>query len=223
MLTVVPGHGAVRRFGEHGFAVRRHQDARHQPERAETLRHGIRLHVAIVVLAGPHITSGPFQRRRHHVVDQPVLVGETAALELLAELGLIHFGEDVLEAAVIGLEDGVLGGEINGIVAHQPVIQAGAREIPDRLIDVVHCQRHAWTLELMHLMLDAGAVLADEADGELALAWYAEVGGAVDVAVGMAPDDDRLGPARNKARHVLADDRLAEDHPAENVADGAVR
>jgi hypothetical protein len=35
-------------------------------------------------------------------------------------------------------------------------------------------------------------------------------------------DDDRLGPARHQARHVLADDRLAEDHAAEDVADGAV-
>jgi hypothetical protein len=39
---------------------------------------------------------------------------------------------------------------------------------------------------------------------------------------GVAADDDRLGPARHQARHVLADDRLAEDHAAQDVADGAV-
>ena len=50
-----------------------------------------------------------------------------------------------------------------------------------------------------------------------------EVGGAVLVAIGVAADDDRLGPARHEPRHVLADDRLAEDHAAEDVADGAVR
>ena len=66
------------------------------------------------------------------------------------------------------------------------------------------------------------AVLADELDGQRALAGEGEVGGAVLVAEGMAADDDRLGPAGNQARHVLADDRLAEDHAAQDVADGAV-
>ncbi len=43
------------------------------------------------------------------------------------------------------------------------------------------------------------------------------------VAIGVAADDDRLRPARHEARHVLADDRLAEDRAAQDVADGAVR
>ena len=60
-------------------------------------------------------------------------------------------------------------------------------------------------------------------DGQRALAGHLEVGGAILVAVGVAADDDRLGPARHQARHVLADDRLAEDDAAEDVADGAVR
>src|ERR1700680_62910 len=40
--------------------------------------------------------------------------------------------------------------------------------------------------------------------------------------VGGAADDDRLGPAGYQPRHVLADDRLAEDDAAQDVADGAV-
>ena len=51
----------------------------------------------------------------------------------------------------------------------------------------------------------------------------AEVGGAVLVAEGVAADDDRLVPAGHEARDVRDDDRLAEDHAAEDVADGAVR
>jgi hypothetical protein len=49
-----------------------------------------------------------------------------------------------------------------------------------------------------------GAVLADELHGQLALAGEAEVGGAVLVAEGVTADDDRLGPARHEARHVVA-------------------
>ena len=74
-------------------------------------------------------------------------------------------------------------------------IQARTREIPDRLVEIEHGERHAAALELVNLMLDAGAVLADEADGELALARHTEVGGAVNIAVGMTADDDGLGPA----------------------------
>ena len=56
-----------------------------------------------------------------------------------------------------------------------------------------------------------------------ALAGEAEVGRAVLVAEGVAADDDGPGPAGDEARDVAADDRLAEDDAAEDVADGAVR
>ena len=71
-------------------------------------------------------------------------------------------------------------------------------------------------------MLDGLAVFADELDRQLALAGEPEIGGAVLVAEGVAADDDGLGPAGHEARHVLADDRLAEDDAAEDVADRAV-
>ena len=71
-------------------------------------------------------------------------------------------------------------------------------------------------------LLDHLAVLADELQRDRALAGEAEVGGAILVGVGVAADDERLGPAGHQPRHVLADDRLAEDHAAQDVADGAV-
>ncbi len=76
--------------------------------------------------------------------------------------------------------------------------------------------------ELEHFVLDHRAAVAGEGHRQLARAGELEVGGAVLVAIGVAADDDRLGPARHQARHVLADDRLAEDGAAEDVADGAV-
>jgi hypothetical protein len=39
----------------------------------------------------------------------------------------------------------------------------------------------------------------------------------------MAPDHDRLRPVGHQARHVLADDWLAKDRAADDVAQGAVR
>ena len=222
VLAVVARHRAVGGFRFHGLAVRRQQHRSHQPERAEALRHDVRLHVAVVVLAGPDIAARPFHRRRHHVVDQPVLVGDLLLVELGLEFGVEHLLEDVLEAAVIDLEDGVLGREIERIAARQRIVHRGAGEIADRVVEIVHRHGDARAREFEHLVLDLLAVGADIAQRELGLGRHPDVGGAILVAIGVAADDDRLGPARHQARHVLADDRLAEDHAAEDVADGAV-
>jgi hypothetical protein len=75
VLAIVPGDGAVRRLGFDGLGVRGQQYRGHHAERAEPLRQGVGLHVAVIVLTGPHEAAVPFQRQRDHVVDQPVLVG----------------------------------------------------------------------------------------------------------------------------------------------------
>jgi hypothetical protein len=61
-----------------------------------------------------------------------------SGVELGLELGVEDFLEDVLEAAVIGLEDGVLGREIDRVLADQAVVQRGAGEVADRVVEVVH-------------------------------------------------------------------------------------
>ncbi len=90
------------------------------------------------------------------------------------------------------------------------------------VVEVVHRHGDAAARRLEHFPLDHLAVLAGELDGDGALAGELEVGGAVLVAVGVAADDDGLRPAGHQARHVLADDGLAEDDAAQDVADGAV-
>ena len=60
MLTVMPRHRAMSGFGLDRPAVRRHQHRGHQPQRAEALRHGVGLHIAVVVLAGPDDTADHF-------------------------------------------------------------------------------------------------------------------------------------------------------------------
>ena len=101
--------GAVGGLGLDRLAICGHQHARHQSQRAKALRDGVRLHIAVVVLAGPHIAALPLQRRGDHVVDQAVFVREPGPVELGLELGVVHLLKDVLEAAVVALEDRVLG------------------------------------------------------------------------------------------------------------------
>src|SRR5690606_38232538 len=82
--------------------------------------------------------------------------------------------------------------------------------------------RDAGARGLVHFVLDRLAVLADELDREPALAGETEVGRPVLVSEGVAADHDGLRPAGHQARHVAADDRLAEDDAAQDIADRAV-
>ncbi len=152
-----------------------------------------------------------------------MLVSDAETRELGLELVLVNLLEDILETSVIDLQDRVLGRKVHRILAHGAVVERGAGEIADRIVQIVHRHRDAGAGELEHLLLDHLAVVAFETDREAALAGRLEVGRPVLVAVGVAADDDRLRPAGHEPRHVPADDRLAEDDPAQNVADGAVR
>mgnify|MGYP007132323313 CR=1 FL=1 len=111
--AVVTGHGAVRRFGLDGLAVRGHEHGGHEAQRTEALGHGVGLHIAIVVLAGPDVTAVPLQGAGHHVVDQAVLVSQAGLGVPVLVFGLEHLGKDVLELAVVGLQNRVLGGQVH--------------------------------------------------------------------------------------------------------------
>ena len=63
VLAVVARDRAVGGLGLDGAAVRRHQHGGHQAKRAKALRYGVRLHVAVVVLARPDVAAGPLRRR----------------------------------------------------------------------------------------------------------------------------------------------------------------
>lgn len=84
-------------------------------------------------------------------------------------------------------------------------------KVPDGLVGVVHREGDSGSLELEDLVLDGlSSVLRNKADLELSCSGDDEVGRLVLVGVGMAADDDGLGPAIHEAGHVLHDDRLTE-------------
>ncbi len=218
------GDGAVGRLGLDRAAVGAHQHTGHQAEGAEPLGDGVRLDVAVVVFAGPHVTALPLQRGGDHVVDQAVFVGQVGGLEFSFELGLVDLGEEVLEAPVVALEDRVLGRHVDREAAVESVAHRGAGELADRLVEVVHRHRDAAAGEVVDVELDRlGAVLGRVGKGQRPLARYHQVARPVLVAEGVAADHDRLGPARHKPRDVGDHDRLAEDDAAEDVADRPVR
>jgi hypothetical protein len=81
------------------------------------------LHVAVVVLGSPHVTALPLERGRDHVIDQSVLVGDTRLGERCSELLVEDLLEEILEAAVVRLQNRVLGGEVDRVLAVQAIAQ----------------------------------------------------------------------------------------------------
>src|SRR6185503_17129078 len=126
------------------------------------------------------------------------------------------------EATVVGLQDRILGREIERPFPAEAVIEAGVREVADRRVEVVHPHGDARAREVEYIEIQLLAVIADPLHGQLAGSRYEEISRAILIAEGMAADHDRIGPAGNQPRYVRNDDRLAEDTATENVADGAV-
>lgn len=130
-------------LGFDGLAIGSHENRRHESQRPESLRHGVGLHITVIVLAGPHVTAMPLERAGHHIVDQPVLVGESLLLITLLVFGFEHLGENVFELAVVGLENRVLRGEVHGVVPQESIVEACACEAANRFIEIVLHLRHA--------------------------------------------------------------------------------
>src|SRR5690606_25369229 len=122
------------------------------------LRHLVRLNVAIVILAGPDELAAPFERACDHVVDQAMLIFYPSFFELSLELAVENFLEYVLETTIISLEDRVLGRQVNGPFAGEAIVQAGAREIADRFIEIVHSHGDACIGEVEYFLLDSLAI-----------------------------------------------------------------
>src|SRR6185436_5973065 len=141
-----------------------------------------------------------------------MLVGQALRLELLLEFLVVNALEGVLERAVVDLEDRVLRRQVDGIVTSERVGEAGAGKTLDRRIEVEHAHRDAAALGLPDFPRDRLATaLRRPADRDGAGAREREILRAVLIAKTVSSDDHGLVPVRDEARHVLADDRLAED------------
>ena len=92
-----------------------------------------------------------------------MFVDDAGVLELLVEaFGLEHFLEQILEAAVIGLEDRVLGRQVDRPFEVQAIVERGAREVADRIVQIVHRHGDARTGEVEHFAVDRLTIFALE-------------------------------------------------------------
>lgn len=127
-----------------------------------------------------------------------MLIPDLLGLESILVLGVIEVLEDVLEAAIILLEDGVLGAHVKGKAFVESELEAGVGEASDALVSVVlSLSNTTAVLELVDLNLLGLTTLGGVDHAKLARAGGNEVLSPILVAKGVAANDDGLLPSWN--------------------------
>jgi hypothetical protein len=152
-----------------------------------------------------------------------VLVPDLQLLKLFFVGAFVDFFKNIFEAAIVLLEDGVFGAQVQGIFASDSILERRVGEFVDGIVGVVHAEHDTGALKLVHFHLGGGrAVTGGEGHVESAGDFGAEVCGAILVTKGVSADDDGLSPSGNAARDVLDDDGFAENDTTTDVADGSI-
>mmetsp|Transcript_3147 Transcript_3147/g.5384 ORF Transcript_3147/g.5384 Transcript_3147/m.5384 type:complete len:396 (+) Transcript_3147:1475-2662(+) len=223
VLPPVAGHSAVRSFCLHDLAIRSDEHRGHQAQGTKALCHCVALHIAIIVLQSPNKFAAALQALCHHVVNQAVLIPDLGLSKLCLVACLVHLGKDLQKPAIICLENGVLGGEVQRPLLGQRVLKARGGKAPDTFVHVVHAHCHTWTVEVVHLIRHRGTAAAGSV-GHLHLAWsgHHKVSCTILITKSMPANHDRISPTRHQARNVGDHNGLSEHGAVEDVTDGAI-
>ena len=103
-----------------------------------TLGEAVALNITIIVFASPDISSFRFDHIGNHVIDQSVFIPNLLSLKLFLIALFVDALEGVLEPAVINLQDGVLGVEIERIFSRKSELETAVCKLFDAFIGVVH-------------------------------------------------------------------------------------
>jgi hypothetical protein len=186
-----------------------------------TLSEQIRLNITIVVFAGPNISSFALEYIGNHIVDKSVLIPDALLLEIGFVMFVVKVLEDVLETTIVLLQDGVLRGEVQRIIALQRKLEARVCEACDGVVLVEHDDTNSGAGEVVNWKSEA--IFALEVCLEGSFAGHEEVGTVVLISISVPSNDDGLLPGTNQPWYVLDDDRLSEHSTVEVVANCAVR
>ena len=122
MHTVVAGDGAVGSLSLN-TAVGRLEHRGHETKGTIALSDDIRLNITVVIFAGPDEATAGLDSVRDEIINEAVLIPEAGSLELSLVVTILDLLEDVLEATVVPLQNGVLGGEIAREAAGKSVLE----------------------------------------------------------------------------------------------------
>ena len=121
----MPSDSSMSGLGFH-HAVSIDTNRGHKAEGSEALCDNIRLHITIVVFAGPNETSTTFDNLRHNIINKTMLIPQTRSLHLIVVLFTIDALESVDKKSIILLENGVLARHLEREVTIESVAEASA-------------------------------------------------------------------------------------------------
>ena len=211
VLAVVTGHGAVGSLGLEGLAGGGDEGGGHQTEGAEALGDDVGLDITVVVLQGHDEATLGLDHLGDHVIDETVLVPDLLSVEVLGVVLLEDLLEDILEAAIVLLEDGVLGAHVQGETLHESHLERGVGEATDGVISVVLALSDTTALEVVDVDALGLTTLGGKDELELTGAGDDTVLGTVLVTEGVTANNDGLVPARHQTGNGGDDDGLAEN------------
>lgn len=137
---------------------------------------------------------------RDHIVDETVLVPDTSRLKVLPVLRLVDLLEDVLESAIVLLQNRIFGAHVQRHLHAKRVFETCVREPRNALLSVVLRLSYT-TLGLLREFedLDLLGLAAFGCEDHLERTWprHNHVFRPVLVTEGMPTDDNGLLPARH--------------------------
>ena len=204
-------------------AVRGDEYARHQAQAAERRGHHVAHHVAVIVLACPDETALGAHHARHGVVDQSVEIFDAGFLKLFFIVSVVNFLENILEAVIVNLRNGVFRGKPQVLLRVERIAEAGVRKAGNAAVQIVLALHHARAFEFLDCLARLRAVRRSDHEFRLAACRHRAFHIAVHVAVSMTGQRDGLFPVRHKGNDTLHQDWRAEHGAVQNGADRAVR
>jgi len=221
MHSVMSSNSAVGSFSFNG-TIRGSKNTGHEAQRSVALSDDIRLDITIVVLASPDEATIRLEHVGDHIVDKSMFVPDTESLEFSLVL-LVDFSENILESAVVFLEDSILSRQVQGVLSFKSELEAGMSEKTHRLISIVHSHTNTTSFVLEHIeFLGLSSIVGDEVNLEFTRSVDNEISSFVLITKSMSSDDNGLGPAGNELGDILAKDGFSEDGTVEVVSDGTV-
>ena len=173
-------------------------------------------------LQGHDETTLALDHLSNHVVNEIVLIPDALGFKVLPVVLLEDLLEEVLETAILLLENGVLGAHVQRQLLHESNLEAGVHKAMDQFICFVLQQTNTTAREVVDCDCLWLAVLGSEDQLQLTGAGDDPVLSPVLITKGVTANDNRLGPARHQTRDAGDDNGFTEDFAAKDVTDGAV-
>lgn len=132
MHSVVSSNSAVSSLSFDG-AIGGNKNTGHETQRSVALSNDIRLDITIVVLASPDKATIRLEHIGDHIINKSMFIPKTGSLEFGFIVLLVNISKNILESAVVFLENSILSRQVQGVLSLKGKLEAGMSKKAHRL------------------------------------------------------------------------------------------